>query len=33
MNNYLLGKQLSFSKNIECCREVIFDYIKIKKQS
>ena len=25
MNNYLLEKQLSFSKNIECCREVIFD--------
>ncbi len=25
MNNYLLEKQLAFSKNIECCREVIFD--------
>ncbi len=25
MNNYLLEKQLSFSKNIESCREVIFD--------
>ncbi len=25
MNNYLLEKQLSFSKNIECCREMIFD--------
>ncbi len=24
MNNYLVEKQLSFSKNIECCREVIF---------
>ena len=25
MRNYLLEKQLDFSKNIECCREVIFD--------
>ena len=25
MNHYLLERQLAFSKNIECCREVIFD--------
>ena len=25
MRNYLLEKQISFSRNIECCREVIFD--------
>ena len=25
MDNYVLQKQIMFSKNIECCREVIFD--------
>jgi hypothetical protein len=25
MDNYGLQKQIMFSKNIECCREVIFD--------
>ena len=25
MNNYVLQKQIMFSRNIECCREVIFD--------
>ena len=25
MNHYLLERQLAFSRNIECCREVIFD--------
>ena len=25
MSNYLLERQIMFSKNIECCREVIFD--------